>query len=391
MKILFYTLILLIFILFILLSKNSKINIFITLICSFLIIKIVISPKVCIDAALGGAKLFFNSVFSSLFPFLIIINVMMEFGGIEIYSKIFGKFLCRPLKLPDNCSFPLLVSFVCGYPLGAKYSCELYQNKRINLNTLERLLNIASNAGPLFIIGGVGVSMLNNHYLGYLLIISNYISCLVMALLLKRKDYSTTINKNNFNVKVSKVDNIGLVLKRSVENSIFTTLSIGGFITLFSVLISLLKSGRFFSKAIECISSILHIPINLTNGLIVGIIEMTNGCATLASLRIDNIYKLAFLSFIISFGGISITSQVYTFTYKYNISMKRYMKRKLIQGFISIIITIIIYKLFYNPVIFTSTFSYTAAFNSICIFRTITVLIILTIFSYILKKLFSIS
>ncbi|WP_138207934.1 sporulation integral membrane protein YlbJ, partial [Haloimpatiens lingqiaonensis] len=348
-------------------------------------------PKVCIDAALGGAKLFFNSVFSSLFPFLIIINVMMEFGGIEIYSKIFGKFLCRPLKLPDNCSFPLLVSFVCGYPLGAKYSCELYQNKRINLNTLERLLNIASNAGPLFIIGGVGVSMLNNHYLGYLLIISNYISCLVMALLLKRKDYSTTINKNNFNVKVSKVDNIGLVLKRSVENSIFTTLSIGGFITLFSVLISLLKSGRFFSKAIECISSILHIPINLTNGLIVGIIEMTNGCATLASLRIDNIYKLAFLSFIISFGGISITSQVYTFTYKYNISMKRYMKRKLIQGFISIIITIIIYKLFYNPVIFTSTFSYTAAFNSICIFRTITVLIILTIFSYILKKLFSIS
>lgn len=386
MKILFYILILSIFVLLMLLSKNSRLNIFITILCSLLIIKIILNPKMCIGAALGGAKLFVNSVFPSLFPFLVIINVMMEFGGIEIYSKIFGKILCKPLNLPSNCSFPLLVSFICGYPLGAKYSCELYANNSISLNTCERLLNIASNAGPLFIIGGVGASMLNNHYLGYLLLISNYISCLIMALLLKRKSSNVSAINNNFSRKAFPVDNIGSVLKRSIENSVFTSLSIGGFIVLFSVLTVLLKNDVIFSRIMLCISNILHIPLNLTNGFIVGIMEMTNGCASLASIKIDMIYKLALLSFIISFGGISITSQVYSFTYKYNISMKKYTKRKFIQGFISSIITIFMYKLFYNPVIFTSMFSYNASFNNIYIIKVTIILIILTILPCILKR-----
>ncbi|WP_102400637.1 sporulation integral membrane protein YlbJ [Haloimpatiens massiliensis] len=386
MKILFYALILSIFVLLILLSKNSKLNIFITLICSFLIIKIVLNPKICIEAALNGAKLFINSVFPSLFPFLVIINVMMEFGGIEIYSKIFGTILCKPLNLPNHCSFPILVSFICGYPLGAKYSCELYENKSISLSTCERLLNIASNAGPLFVIGGVGASMLNNHYLGYLLLISNYISCFIMALLLKRKDFNAPSINKHFNRKSPKADNIGLVLKRSIENSIFTTLSIGGFIILFSVLTILLKNSIFFSKTTIFISNILHIPINLTNGFIIGLMEMTNGCASLSSIKIDMIYKLAFLSFIISFGGISITSQVYSFTYKYNISMKKYMKRKFIQGFISSITTVLMYKLFYNPVVFTSTFFYNASFNNVYFIKLIIILIALTILPYILKR-----
>lgn len=80
-----------------------------------------------------------------------------------------------------------MVSFLCGYPLGAKYAADLYENDIISFSTFERLVNIASNPGPLFIIGAVGTSMLKNKYLGYILLISCYLSCIAMGIILPNK------------------------------------------------------------------------------------------------------------------------------------------------------------------------------------------------------------
>lgn len=393
MKILFYVLILVIFILSFLLIKESKLNLIMTLICSLLIIKIASNPKVCIDATFRGSKLFFNSVFVSLFPFLIITNIMIQFDGVNIYSKLLGNILCKPLGLPKHCTFPIIVSFICGYPLGAKYSCELYEKNLIDLKTLEKLLNIASNASPLFIVGAVGASMLNNHYLGYLLLASNYISCIFMGLIIKNKGQKCPLN-NNINKQNLNQNNIGKILKSSIENSTYTSISIGGFIILFSVLVSLLKNDLIYAKISTWLSYALHIPYNLLNALFIGTVEMTNGCNTIASLSLNLPYKLIIISFFLAFGGFSITSQIYSFTYKHNISMKKYMLRKVIQGFISSIVTFIMYKLLYNNNVITSTFYYHSSFYNAYKLKNFIFLIILALFPIIIKqikKLFIIS
>ena len=139
---LFIVLALIVFLIYLLLRKSSK-NLLFTTIFSVLIIYIILNPKSCISFTISGAKLFFYSVFPSLFPFLVIVNLIFAFGGIEIYSKILGKILCTPLRLPRECSVVILASLFCGYPLGSRYACELYERKVINKTTLERLLNIA--------------------------------------------------------------------------------------------------------------------------------------------------------------------------------------------------------------------------------------------------------
>ncbi len=146
-------------------------------------------------------------------------------------------------KTKKECSFPLIVSALCGYPLGAKYSCDLYENGYINFSTLERLINIASNAGPLFIIGSVGTSMLGNPYAGYVLLLSNYISCIIVGLILPSRNTKMYRDfKKNF--KISN-KNIGESLKNSIDGAIKTCIGVAGFVILFSLLLNILRNNFF--------------------------------------------------------------------------------------------------------------------------------------------------
>ncbi|WP_050607139.1 sporulation integral membrane protein YlbJ [Clostridium niameyense] len=340
MNLLFNILIIIIVILLFMLFKNK--SILIAFVSSLLIVYIIISPKACINATLSGANLFFYKVFPSLFTFLIFTNVIISYNGVHIYSKIFGKILCPPLKLDKKCSLPIVISAICGYPLGAKYSCDLYENKDITFESCERLINIASNAGPLFIIGSVGTSMLSNTYAGYTLLLSNYISCILMGILLPRKRFKYRgFSKNT----PYKIPNIGEVLKSSVDNSIKTCLNVGGFVILFSVLLSIIKNNLFFQLILNQLSSTFNLDKNLIEGFILGILEMTNGCYLISKSSVNLSLKIILISFLLSFSGLSIISQVYSFTYKHNINMKRYIKLKFLQGILASLVSIILYKI----------------------------------------------
>lgn len=386
MKILLYFCMFLIPLLVYKLLKNFEKNIFITIICSLTIIQIILTPKLCIDSALLGANLFITKVFPSLFPFLVISGIMIDCDGVTIYSKILGKFLCKPLRLPIECTFAIVISMFCGYPLGAKYSCDLYEKGIINYKTCQRLINIASNASPLFIIGSVGTAMLKNFYIGYFLLLCNYISCFIMAFIIPADN--TYISRNqNINLSFSN-KNIGDIIKSNIENAIKTSFSVGGFVIIFSVITNIIKSNIFFDIAIKNVTNILQINKNLIEGLLLGIIEMTNGCYLISSLSTDIYIKIIIISFLLGFSGFSIVSQVYSFTYKYNLSMKKYILRKFMQGLISSTIAAVLYKIpFLN--LSMQVFSNKYSFNQhVIILMLFIIFLIVPFILSIIKKLF---
>lgn len=331
------------------LFKKNKLNIFITIMCSILIISLILNPKECINSSLSGAKLFMYKVFPTMFPFVVLTNIIVDYGGVYIYAKIFGGILCGIMRLPKNCSIVIIISALCGYPLGGKYCAELYEDKQIDFSTAERLLNIASNCSPLFIVGTIGSSMLNSPTYGYLLLASNYISCIIMSFLIQPTKNQFT-HKNIFPVNMKKI-NLGESIKKSVENSISSCSLVGGFIIMFSVILSRLDSA-FFSHLIK--------QNKIIGSTIIGVIEMTNGCNIVHLSTIDILLKLMLFSFFTSFGGLCVMSQVYAFTYKYKFKMIPYLFRKAIQGLICAATTLILYT-FYNhfAILTISSKSYT--------------------------------
>lgn len=356
----------------------------ITILCSITIIIIIIDPKVCINAAISGAGLFFNKVFPSLFPFLVLSGLILSYDGINIYSKLIGPILCKPLRLPENCSFVLVISMLCGYPLGAKYACDLYEGGVIDRNTCERLINIASNPSPLFVIGAVGTSMLRSPVLGYILLVSTYLSCFVMGIIIPVKYKSNSITSSTR--KYVKKINFGNAIKDSIQSATETCLTICGFVTIFSVINSILKSSTIFYTALNKISNIFAFSFNLLQGTFLGIIEMTNGCNELSSVEINLKLKIVIISFLLAFSGISVIFQVYSFTYKYNFSLKKYVFLKFIQGIASSCMSLILINII-NMDKSLPALSILAGTTDKTSFYTISLLAILMVLPHIMYKL----
>ena len=134
------------------------------------------------------------------------------------------------------------------------------------------------------------------------------------------------------------LSNLGEILSKSILSAINTILLIGGFVVLFSILISMLKNtGTLFilSELLSPILTLLRIPDNYISGIISGILELTNGVQAISLINSRQLSTTIIIaSFLIGFGGISVLLQVLSITSKQNISIKPYIIRQIITSFL---------------------------------------------------------
>ncbi|MBS6501128.1 MAG: sporulation integral membrane protein YlbJ [Clostridium sp.] len=318
---------------------NVRKNYVICFAITIFIIVFVVNLEASMSAAISGAKLVVTAILPTIFPFSVICNLLIYYDGIGLYSKILGPLLCKPLGLSKTCSFPLAASFICGYPLGAKYSLDIYELGYIHKSEYERLLNIASNAGPIFILGSVASSMLYNVKLGYILLIANYLSIIIVGFLTRKK--SINISSSNTMNSSYKENPFGTNLKNSIEGAITTTINVGAFVIIFSVVISIIKSNTYISTAFEILENLVKLPSGTLYNLFLGSIEFTNGCKLISASSISMSLKLSMMSFILSFSSLSVIAQVSSIVSKSNPNIKKYIFYKFIQGVLSFIITFV--------------------------------------------------
>lgn len=370
------SIILLLFIIIILLYILKKllhptINQFIAILISLFIIVFIINIEVSINAVINSSKLCFHAIFPTIFPFTTICNLLIYYDGISLYSKLLGPLLCRPLGLSKVSSFSLATSFICGYPLGAKYSSTLYELGYIKKEEYFRLANIASNCGPLFILGSIATAMMKNISYGYILLISNYLSVIFIGLFTKNK--TATKSNNNCFITSNTSNNFGENFKNSIISGLNTTLSVCGFIIMFSIIIEIIKNT-------------FSLPINLLTSLFLGLIEITNGCKLITASHFNIYLKLSLISFLCSFSGLSIISQCYSFLSKNKVPFIKYFTLKFLQGIISFFITFIISFIFIKTIP-SSSIKYQS--NSILLYiAPLFILLVPLLLKIIYKKLF---
>lgn len=365
---------------------NCKKNNIIFLLITLFIFIFIINIKTSLAAVVDGLKLCLNSIIPTMFPFSVICNLLICYDGISIYSKFLGPFFCKPLNLSKNCSFPLVASFICGYPLGAKYCSDIFELGYINRDEYTRLLNIASNCGPIFILGVIGTTLLNNIEAAYILLASNYISIIIIGIITRNNS-----KKSSFKPIVTTKSSVSLGdnFKNSIENAINTTLSITGFIVIFSVLISLIKENTIITLIINNIESYINIPTGALSSLFLGSIEITNGCSIISSSGFSTSIKLGLISFLCSFSGLSIIAQSSSFISKHGVSIKKYTLLKILQGVISFGLCYFI-TFFYSGSItaFSSSLFLSTIINPYVFILPTLIIIIIYFVMYLFRKLF---
>ena len=159
------------------------------------------------------------------------------------------------------------------------------------------------------------------------LIIIHYISNFIISLFVKKE--ITYNNKNDqINLKITKV------LEQSIKKSINTLLMILGTVTFFMIISNLIV--KLFS-----LNTYLEI-------LIKGVLEITQSLNELAAISLNLKLKQLLVLIIISFGGISIHMQVYSILSETKINYKSFLKGRIFQTLISILLLLVTFIIEYT-------------------------------------------
>lgn len=324
-------------------------------ICLFTIFLLIFS-NTNLHSAQAGLSLWANSVVPSLLPFFIATELLSFTNIVPLLGKLLNKFMRPIFNVPGEGAFPFIMGIISGYPTGAKIVSNFKKQGICSNVEAERLLAFTNNSGPLFIIGTVGIGLFKDTYTGILLFITHLLACITVGIIFRwwksNPNKRKAILESNPNTLPSYVSlsNLGEVLSISIINSINTIFLIGGFIVLFSVVISILQNSQLINFIIQFLSPIfnnLGIAPTYIEGFFYGIIELTNGVCTVANIVNKNIsVNIILCAFLLGFGGISICLQILSITSKNHISIKPYLIGKLLQGIFASIYTYIFLNIF---------------------------------------------
>lgn len=331
-----------------------KKNLLTTLFTLFLIFLVIFS-NTNLFAAKNGLTLWAKNVIPSLFPFFVATE-LLNYTNLPYYlGKLTNKFM-RPLfNAPGESSYAFIMGIISGYPVGAKIATEFRKNNILPKEECERLLSFTNNSGPLFIIGTVGISMFGNSSIGFLLFITHIFACLTVGFIFRYWKRNSHNNETYANSQISNKNNItfsnlGAVIAESIANSISTILTIGGFIVLFSVIISIFKVSHALNictTIFNPVFSFFNIPDDFISPALIGFLEITNGISLISLINIKKIsVNIIFTAFFLGIGGLSILLQVYSIVSKSDLSIKPYIIGKLLHGVLAAFYTFIIISVF---------------------------------------------
>ena len=227
----------------------------------------------------------------ALFPFFVISDILINYNVINYIPNIIRYFFKKIFNINDNMLTIFLLSMISGFPSNARNTRTLYDKGLINVNEANHILIFSHFANPVFILTIVGVFFLNNEKIGIILLITHYISNIILGICFRNNNFFyNTVNS------MSKNNSFSNIFISSIKRAIDTILLICGVLVIF-----LMLSGIIFN--------IFH--FNDYNTMIIkGIFEITIGIEALGKLNIDLIYKAVISSMFLAFGGISVHTQV---------------------------------------------------------------------------------
>ena len=325
----------------------KKINIILSILVLIIILIFVLNPVVYTASVLKGLLLWATALLPALFPFFFLTKIFTELGTVNVIANFLSPLTKKLYNVSGISSYVYIMSIISGYPVGAKLTADLYENKVITKEEAARITTFTSTSGPLFIIGTVGIGMFFSKAAGLIMLLSHYLGALINGLIYRKYKYDKKIS----NVKPKIISKeLNTVLADSIYNSIISILIVGGYVAIFYMLIDMLSATLLLQIPKNIFADVLTFfkaSPSFSEGLINGIIEITRGCLDLSHFRGVSLAACTALgSLIISWGGFSIHLQALTFLHKCKISPSFYFLQKLTHAIIALIICVIIIYIF---------------------------------------------
>lgn len=270
-------------------------------------------PKAVFSGASEGLLLWFQIILPTLFPFLLISNLLVGTGNIFYISSLFGKILSTLFHVSKNGSFAVITGFLCGYPMGAKVTADLVSSGKISKEEGKYLLSFCNNTSPIFIMNFLVWKTLRNETLLFptlgILILSPVIVSLFTRKFYLKKAGGHFLSSPDFhplnrkNLSFQEIDDY-------IMDAFETLLKVGGYIILFSVLLTIGLQLTFFTPVLP-------------------FLEITNGIVLVGNLSLPLIVQYPLLLGLTAFGGLCSVAQTQCMVQKAKLPIFPYIIEKL--------------------------------------------------------------
>ena len=281
-----------------------------------LFLAMLFSPKAVFDGAESGLLLWFQVVFPTLFPFMLISGLMLSGGGLAVIARISDRLFSALFATSPNGSFAVIAGFLCGYPMGAKISADLVRSGKITRDEGAYLLSFCNNTSPVFIMNFIVWKTFDREELMVptLLILTGvpaFLSLFFRRFYLKgRKKFPDLSVRKEANAKLLDFEMLDSCLSDSFESIV----KVGLYIIFFSILIAL--PGEL-SAAHPALAGTLPV------------LEMTNGILMIDHAVSDLSVSYPLILGLASFGGFCSAAQTQCMLKGTSLPLLPYITQKL--------------------------------------------------------------
>ena len=280
---------------------------------------LILDARTALSGAKEGVMLCLYTVIPSLFPFFVLSAMI---GSCLTGRSIrFLRPVCKFCGIPEGSESLLLLGFVGGYPVGAQSIYEAYRGGQLHKTDAQRMLGFCNNGGPSFIFGMIA-QLFHSPGVAWILWGIHIFSALITGWILPGR------SSNKCVLNVSKTMTIPQALERSIKN----IAAVCGWVVLFRVILAVLRRWLLY-----------FLPAS-AQALIIGTLELTNGCAELFSIQSEWV-RFLLCNLFLNFGGVCVAMQTLSACKDMGIGM--YFPGKVLQSLIGIVISF-----FIQPILF---------------------------------------
>ncbi len=278
-----------------------------------------LSPAVS-ERIRGALSMCYFSIIPSVFPFMIISDIMLSYMHFERVGFIRSAF-SKIFKINGYAISAFICGALCGFPIGVKIARDFYECGIISRDECERLIGFSNHASPAFVISAVGFGMRGSIADGVVLYVVSILSSVIISMLLTPKKqpqefYSPHDIKSDFS------------LTASVSHAASTTINVCGFICFFSALLGILS---------------IFIDNDTIFAVIASFFEIGNSSKLISENELfSEQFSLALTGFAVTFSGFSVHLQAKSQLFGTDISMKKYYITKFLSAILSFVLCLVI-------------------------------------------------
>lgn len=289
-------------------------------------------PEEAVFAAQKGLQLWLNTLIPTLLPFIILTGILIHTNGIEKFFSPLSGIWKILLGLSPSGAYAFLMGILCGYPMGAKITSDLYRYKKICKTEAEYLLTFCNNPSPAFIIAYLTGNCLQNKIpvtkVFAVLIASNLLCMLFFRFIIYKNQTREVLHTSPVKKETSIFNSLGEMIDVSIMNGFETITRMGGYILMFSILSAWVGHYWLFGTGLKY--------------LFLGTLEITTGLSSLAASSIPFHIRLVMSIALTAFGGFCILGQTKS-VLDSQLSIRPYLSAKCLNAALTAVLTLIFF------------------------------------------------